>query len=427
MKKLLCTMLSVSALYVSPVIIDGVAEVHAEEAKKSVRVPAMRNRVYTQFARAQQIADAGDKAGGLAVLDEVKDRIDSLNSYEVAMLWNFYGFTHYANDDLPQAIASFKNVIAQEAIPESLRLSTLYSLAQLSMQQQDYGQTIEFLNQWQAINTKALTTSQHVMYANVFYQDKKYQRSLTSINNAIELAKAENEVPKENWLILARANYYELKQPKKVTEIMEEMVRLYSKPEYWIQLAGMYGEIGEEQKQMGAMEAAWQAGYVTKPQDIRMLAQLYRFHGAPYKAAKLLDDAIAQGKIVASEKNLEMLAQSFTAARDDAKAIPVLVKASEIAESGKFDAQLAQAYLNTEKWQKAIDSADKALKRGGISREGDMHLVLGMSYFNMKKFDKSLDAFKAAEDIAAARKTAKQWGKYVAREKAQYEQLAMLN
>ncbi|GHG03307.1 tetratricopeptide repeat protein [Thalassotalea marina] len=427
MKKLLCTMLSVSALYVSPVIIDGVAEVHAEEAKKSVRVPAMRNRVYTQFARAQQIADAGDKAGGLAVLDEVKERIDSLNSYEVAMLWNFYGFTHYANDDLPNAIASFKNVVAQEAIPETLRLSTLYSLAQLSMQQQDYGQTIKFLDQWQAINTKALTTSQHVMYANVYYQDKKYQQSLTSINNAIELAKLNKEVPEENWLILARANYYELKQPKKVVEIMEEMVRLYSKPEYWIQLAGMYGEVGEEQKQMGAMEAAWQAGFITKPQDITMLAQLYRFHNAPYKAAKLLDDSIAQGQIVASEKNLEMLAQSFIAARDDLKAIPVLVKASEIAESGKFDAQLAQAYLNTEKWQQAIASADKALKRGGINREGDMHLVLGMSYFNMKEFDKSLDAFKAAEDIAAARKTAKQWGKYVAREKAQHEQLAMLN
>ena len=414
-------------LYVSPVLVDGVAEVHAEEAKKSVRVPAMRNRVYTQFARAQEIADNGDTAGGLAVLAEVEERLDSLNSYEVAMLWNFYGFMHYANEDLPKAISSFKNVVAQEAIPESLRMSTLYSLAQLSMQQEDYGETLNYLNQWKAVNTKPLSADQHMLFARVFYQDKKYQASLTSVNNAVELANANNEIPKENWLILQRANYYELKQPEKVTEVMELMVKLYSKPEYWIQLAGMYGEIGQEEKQMGAMETAWQAGYISKAQDIITLVQLYRFNGVPYKAAKLLNESIEAGVIVADEKYLEMLAQSYVAAKNEEKAIPVLVKASEIAETGKFDAQLAQAYLNTEKWQKAIDAAESALKRGGINREGDMHLVIGMSQFNLKAFDKSLVAFKNAESIKASSRTAKQWTKYVLREKQQAEQLAMLN
>ena len=125
-----------------------VAKAQAEETKKSVRVPAMRNRVYTQLARAQQIADNGDKAEGLAVLDAVKDRLESLNSYEKSMLWNFYGFMHYANEDLVQAKASFKNVVAQDAIPESLRLSTLYSLAQLSMQQQAHEETLNYLNLW---------------------------------------------------------------------------------------------------------------------------------------------------------------------------------------------------------------------------------------------------------------------------------------
>ena len=113
--------------------------------KETKRVPAMRNRVYSQLARAQSLADAGDKAAGFAVLDEVKERINSLNSYERAMMFNFYGFMHYANDDLAPAIASFKQVVAAQAIPDSLMTSTLYSLAQLSMQLEDFNEALIYL------------------------------------------------------------------------------------------------------------------------------------------------------------------------------------------------------------------------------------------------------------------------------------------
>ncbi len=439
MQKIIGSIITMGAMYLSPVIFTHSAVAMAadqneaqtaqskSQAPASVRVPAMRNRVYTQLARAQQIADAGDKAGGLAVLDEVKERSSSLNSYEKAMLWNFYGFMHYASEDLPQAIASFEQVVAEQAIPESLRLSTLYSLAQLSMQQENYSKTLAYLTQWQSQNAKPLMANQHALFSQVYYQDKQYDKSIIAINNAIEVASANNEVPKENWLILQRANYYELKQPENVTKVMEELVRLYGKAEYWLQLAGMYGEIGAEDKQMAVMEAAWQAGFITKEQDILTLVQMYRFHGAPYKAAKVLNDEIAHGQIVATERNLEMLAQSYVAAKDDLKAIPVLIKASEIAETGKFDAQLAQAYLNLEKWQLAIDSADKALERGGVLREGDMHLILGMSHFNLDEFEKSLYALRVAEDFKESAKTAKQWLKYVEREQGQHAQLAMLN
>jgi len=426
MNKIIVPLLLAGATYFAPTTENIGVQAAETQSKASVKVPAMRNRVYTQFARAQKIADEGNKAEGLAVLDEVKERIDSLNSYEQAMLWNFYGFMYYGNDDLTNALASFKKVVAQEAIPASLRLSTLYSLAQLSMQQQDYTSALKYLAQWQANNTKALTANQHVMIANAYYLDKNYEKSLVSINNAVELAETNGESIKENWLILQRANYYELKQPEMVAKVLEKMVRLFDKPKYWIQLSGMYGELGQEEKQLAVLETAWQAGYVEKSQDIITLAQLYRFKGAPYKAAKVLSDSIEKGIVVANERHLEMVAQSFIAAKNEDLAIPVLVKASEIADTGKFDALLAQTYLNTEKWQKAIASAEKAVERGGIDRLGDMQLILGMAYFNLKDFDSALLALGTAKNIKESARTAEQWFKYVKREQGEHERLAML-
>jgi len=426
MNKIIVPLLLAGATYFAPTTENIGVQAAETQSKASVKVPAMRNRVYTQFARAQKIADEGNKAEGLAVLDEVKDRIDSLNSYEQAMLWNFYGFMYYGNDDLANALASFKKVVAQEAIPASLRLSTLYSLAQLSMQQQDYKSALDYLAQWQANNTKALTANQHVMIANAYYLDKNYEKSLVSINNAVELAETKGESIKENWLILQRANYYELKQPEMVAKVLEKMVRLFDKPKYWIQLSGMYGELGQEEKQLAVLEAAWQADYLEKSQDIVTLAQLYRFKGAPYKAGKVLSDSIEKGIVVANERHLEMVAQSYIAAKNEDLAVPVLVKASEIADTGKFDALLAQTYLNTEKWQKAISSAEKAVERGGIDRLGDMQLILGMAYFNLKDFDNALLALGTAKNIKESSRTAEQWFKYVKREQGEHERLAML-
>ena len=434
-KKFILSLFSASAIYAAPALMTDfvgsssayAAENSQEVKKKAKRVPAMRNRVYTQLARAQKLADEGDRAAGFEVLDDVKKQLRNLNAYEKAMLWNFYGFMHYGADDIANAIKSFEMVVAEEAIPDSLHKSTLYSLAQLSMQLQDYAKAIEYLNTWKSVNTKPLTANQHMLFAQIFYQDKKFEQTLAAVQQAIDVVSAKNEVPKENWLILQRAAFYELGQPKQVTRVMEQLVRLYEKPEYWIQLGGMYGEIGEEDKQLAVMETAWQAGYITKPSEIVSLAQLYRYHGVPFKAAKLLDEAIAKGIVSAEEKYLEALAQSYVAAKEDEKAIPVLVKAAEIAETGKFDAQLAQSYLNLEQWQQALESAESAIKRGGIDHVGNMYLAMGMANFNLQKFDAALKAFEQAKEIKAVAKMASQWHKYVLREKTQQMRLAMTN
>lgn len=420
----------ISSTTFAPIV--AAEEVAAKESKKkSVRVPAMRNRVYAQLARAQKLADEGDKIEGFNVLEEVEERSDSLNSYERAMLWNFYGFMYYGNDDVNSAVDSFQKVVAEEAIPESLRLSTLYSLAQLSMQLQDYDKTLDYLSTWKALNSKAMTANQEVLFAQVHFQNKSYATSLEYIDKAIALVTVKNEIPKENWLILQRANFYQLKQPKNVTKVIEQLVRHYNKPKYWLQLSGMYGEIGEEDKQLATMESAWQAGYITKSSDIVTLAQLYRYHGVPYKAGKLLADAIQQGVVAPEEKFLAMQAQSYVAAKDEKRAIPVLKQVAEISENGMYDAQLAQVYLNTEKWDLAKNYAAKAIDRGGLKgsvyNEGTMHLVIGMSWFNLNQYDQSLASLKKSSEFSQTKKVASQWLSYVEKEKAQQAQLAMVN
>ncbi|PTB82620.1 hypothetical protein C9986_02485, partial [Pseudidiomarina aestuarii] len=81
------------------------------ESQERKRTPALREQVYSQLARAQELADAGDVPAGIAALQNVEAKISSMNSYERAMLWNFYGYMYYGQDNIERAIHYFSKVV----------------------------------------------------------------------------------------------------------------------------------------------------------------------------------------------------------------------------------------------------------------------------------------------------------------------------
>ena len=426
-----CALLG-ATLYVAPAVsvnIDGgIASAQESEAKaerKLKRVPALRGKVYEQLARAQKFADEGDVQQGLSVLDEVQSKASSMNSYELAMLYNFYGFIYYNEEDYQKAFESFKQVVAQQPIPESFEQTTLFSLAQLSMMQSKYDEVLSYLDRWDGLNNGKVPAKNFVLRAQAMYQNKDYQKASEFIEKAIATQEEnpDDGIADENWYILQRAIYYELKQPKKVTDVLVKLVRYYDKPKYWLQLGGMYGEIGQEKKQLAVMEAAHQMGYVESGADMFNLAQLYYYHQVPYKGAELMEEAIADGKLKRNLKNLRFLSQCYAASKDSDKAIPVMQQAAELSDDGELNAQLAQLYLNSDQWELAIDNARMALDKGDIRSPGTAHLVIGMALFNQQRFAEALNALAEAEKFKRTKKMAKQWQKYVSSEKSSFEQI----
>ncbi|MCF6434436.1 CDC27 family protein [Pseudoalteromonas sp. MMG022] len=414
------------AVAVAPSIVSltpyvSVSTAYAET--KTKRVPALREKVYSQLARAQKLADDGDVKAGLEALDSIKDRSSSMNSYEIAMMYNFYGFIYYNENQLDKAIAAFESVVAEEEIPESLRLSTTFSLAQLAMANSEYNKVIKYLEQWDSINTKTIPDNYYVLRSQANYQLKNYQEALKYINTVINVTEADNGIPKENWLVLQRALYYSLNQPIEVTKTLEKMVKLFNKPDYWVQLAGMYGEIGEEKKQLAIFEAAKQQGFVKTRSHIMQLAQVYMYNGLSYKAAKLMEQGLLSGVVEDNPKNQVFIAESLVQAKENNKAISYFEKASEQVEHGNYEQRLAEVYITLEMYDEAADAARLALDKGGLTFESNAYVALGMAQYNLQNFDASILAFEQAEKHKKSENIAKQWIKYVKKEKLHSETL----
>ena len=401
----------------------SIASAQAAQEQKTKRVPALREKVYSQLARAQKLADDGDVKAGLEALDSINERSSSMNSYEIAMMHNFYGFIYYNQNDLPKAIASFERVVAEEGIPETLRLSTTFSLAQLAMANSDYDKVIAFLDNWDEINTQPIPEGYYLLRAQTYYQLKDYKQGLDYITKVISLSDDEGKTPKENWLVLQRAMFYSLNQTNKVVEVLERMVKLYDKPEYWVQLSGMYGETGQEKKQLAVIEAAYQQGFLTSRADLRQLAQVYLYNGLAFKAAEFMSKAIDNGIAEKTAKNYAFVAEAMIQAKEDEKSIEYFVKAADLSDHGQYDQRLAEVYVNTEHYEDAADSARKALDKGGLDFESNAFVALGMAQYNLQNFDASILAFEQAEKHKKSQRLAKQWIKYVKREKVHAETL----
>ncbi|WP_293746215.1 hypothetical protein [uncultured Paraglaciecola sp.] len=408
--------------------------VNAEQVKverKTKRVPTLRSKVYDQLSRAQGLADAGNQVEAFAVLDKVKSKASSMNSYEQAMMYNFYAFIHYEAENYDQAIAAFESVVQQQPIPETFEQATLFSLAQLHMMRGNYDKTIAKIEQWEAIQkslypTKDIPAKNLVLKAQAMYQKQDYAVASEYINAAVEQVESNNlgfQVD-EQWYVLQRAVYFELKQPENVKNVLLKLVKKFEAPKYWLQLAGMYGELEQEQKQLAVMEIAEQKSIIASGSDMFNLAQLYYYHQMPYKAAAVIQKAMDAGKLIEDERNLTFLGQSWNAAKETEKAIPVMLAAAKLSKTGELYAQLGQMYLNMDKWDLAITASQQALEKGGLRNEGMSHLVIGMAQFNVGAYNEALNQLAKAQEYDGSRGMAQQWSKFVEGERKQYASFA---
>ena len=270
-----------------------------------------------------------------------------LSPYETAQIYNLQGYTNYLKEDYKAAIDSYQNVLKQPELPEALQQSTLKTMAQLYFTIEDYNKALETINRLMAIISEP-SADIYMLQGQAYFQMGEYEKALGPIKIAIDMYRDQGKVPKENWLLLLRVCYWELKDFPNMLIVLQELIQEYPKDTYVLTLAGVYSELGDTKKQLALTEALYEKGYISGKQHAVNLANLYLLHGIPYKAATLLEKEMADGNVEENTRNLRLLSQAWYSARNDKKAIPPLVKAAKMGEDSELYIRLAQSYLNLE-------------------------------------------------------------------------------
>jgi tetratricopeptide (TPR) repeat protein len=343
--------------------------------------------------------------------------------------------------------------------PEStipLRNEALRALGRLHVGLENFQTGIKYILEYMDV-VETVTAQTWALLGRVYYTTGEFRKALSSLEKAVILAEEEGYKPKENWYSVMAASIGELKAEIGEKEaylrqiaIYEILVNLYPKKTYFIQLGGIYGQLGREKDYMITLKAAYAKDLLNREGEYQVLAQLLLLNQNPYWAAQVL--VSGQQKIItynetkidkttgeeikvektgpvikSNEKNLKLIADSWRMAQEIDKAIPVLAKAAELSKDGKAYVLLGNLYLGEDKIEKAVDAIKKGLKKGKIEKISQVHLTLGQAYFELQKFEEAKKEFRiAARDKDKKTKSmANNWIKYTENEEIRVKNLAL--
>jgi tetratricopeptide (TPR) repeat protein len=443
----------------------------AQEKKKTRKVPAMREKTYKKLAEAQLMVDPdsipreeGEPApvpkgtpqdAVLMLLDLMGSK--GLNSYEKAQIWNTLAFAYYTLDDMPKTVNAYEQILKQGVISEALELGSLRALFQLYYADEKYLKAIKYIDRFQAL--QAVPDPQITFFkATAYYQLENFRESLKQAILVEELAVArraarlessmeaisngkmsDEKMPeaklalqklqakqavKENWWYLQVVLYNELEDVDSVIRVLETLIVNYPKKQYWMHLAGMYSEKGQDDASLSAYYAAYIQDFLVRESEIVMMAQRLLGADNPYEASLVLEKGLKSKAIEENEKNLRLLATAYTLSQETNSAIDAWRDATKYAEDGDLHFRLAQALSAQDRHKEAVKAYSDAQKKGDLKKPGDVAFWKGISQMQLERWDSATKSFRSASKLDKKKsKQSRQYIRYISGEKRRQEEL----
>ncbi len=387
----------------------GIVEAAKPNDKSRPREPApsIRQTVFRQLESAQRLVEEKNFAQAHKVLSRLHNE-KSLSAYESAQAWNLTAYGYYLQGRYRDAIAAYNKVLNEKRIPKALIESTLRTLSQLHFSVEEYRQAIVYAERLMT-GAQTPTPDIYLLLGQAYFQLGDYQNAIQPLEHAVLQYREAGKKPKENWLLLLRVIYYELKRYNKMLLVFNELIRLYPKVQHLMTLADVYGELGDKRKQLVLMEALYEKDHLNTTHELVSLANLYILHEIPYKAAMLLEKEMNANRVEGIVRNLRLLSQAWYQAREIERSIPPLQRAAEKSNQGELYLRLAQAYIDLERWREAAAAIEEALVKPGIERPDRAHLMMGTALYHQQKLLLAKAAFEQASKDKRSEQVAKQW------------------
>jgi tetratricopeptide (TPR) repeat protein len=365
-------------------------------------------RTYKQLSRIHTSMERERYQEALAGLDRLRPRVEH-KPHEHALLLQTYGYLHARQAQYPQAIAVLQQCLELAALPEDASQQTLYLLAQLQLATADYQAAAASLERWFRQEQQPAPAA-HALAGTAYAYTKRYPAAVKHLRKAIALAPD----PDRNWYRQLLAVYYESGQFQAAAKLLEQLItQSAGDKDYWLQLSGVYRELGNNEQSLAVMELAYLRGLLTEEAELVNLGRYYLYMGMPYKAGQLLEQALREGSIDPDIENWRLLNDAWVHAREPERALAATERALKVTRDANLYLVRAQLLADREQWTAARREAEAALKTGGLAVPGKAHLLQGIAHYRLQQLQRAQTSFELAGDFEDTRQQAGRWLQHV--------------
>ena len=348
--------------------------------------------------------------------DEARAKLEKLNPkrlnpYERALAYRFLAYAAIGQEDSEGAIRYFQKVVEQQALLIGEEATIRFSIAQIQASQGQWEEVDETLSEWFPYVERPNGIAYYLL-AISRYQRDMYDEALAPALESLEVS----DKPQERWLQLVAALHLQVEDFDSAVPILEELVTRFAKKQYWVQLSLIYAAGGDYQNALRVQQLAYAQDLLTTSDELQRLARTFLFHQLPYPAAKVLDRGLEEGRIDPDRDVLELLGNSWIAAREYENSIEPLQRAADLSEDGRLYLRLGQVRVRREDWKAATALIHKAIEKGGLVDIGKAQMLLGISYFGDDRQKLARRAFSRARQHESTRADANAWLDHIDRQ-----------
>lgn len=369
------------------------------------------SRVTREFA-ARRLHDANELLAAqnyekaLARLQQIETS-RRVSDYERALAYQGMGFVYSAMGKYERSVRAFES-IRPGVLERGSELNVVYNLGQLYVALGRTDDAIEALERWFGAAENP-SPHAHITLANAYLQADRYADALPLVERACKAASS----PPESWLRLLVSLNVELSQLDRAIAVLERLVARYPRKSYWMQLSGLYGEVGRDRDALTAVELADIQAPLRDADDLNYLVHSLLHHGIPYKAARIVERGLSTGTLDDDWRNHDLLASSLLQAREVERAIDPLTRAASKSTDGNLWFKLAQLRVQREEWKEARTALHRAQERGGLDHPGMAALLAGIANLNLGERDLAREAFQQARGFSESRRSAIDYVEYL--------------
>lgn len=344
---------------------------------------------------------------------EILYEIDEDEGYDRAFTDNFIGkMIAGQGDDGAKALKYLHSSVSPKRLNDSEHAGTLRLVADLSLQEKEYKQAVEYYNKWMEFTCKE-DPDVYTRMAQAYYELKQLPKMIEPADKAIALY----EKPNKNPYLLKLQSFFERKMYADTVKVAEILVRTFPENKtYWTQLGFFYMLTEDYKKALSTFEIAYNEGYLVKKSEIKALSQLYATNSIPYKSAVVLEKHMKEGLIDSDRTSLTSLANSWHQAREYVKAAKYYGEAAALENDPDLYRKQGVLLLSAEDYKGAIKALDKALEEGA-DQEGRIHIALMEANIYIGNFKQAMVHVREAKKDKGVARNARAWEPYI-KEKA---------
>lgn len=307
------------------------------------------------------------------------------------------------------SLAYFERAVDLDTLPDTAHFTLMYQIAQLYFMQERYDEALEKLDLWFCKSPPGeVTSAAYVLQASIHARKQDYAGALDAIDRAIAM----DGDPEEPWYQLKLAAHYELGQFPGAAQTLETLIARWPQRKiYWTQLSQVCLRLGQDDRALAVQALAYRNGLLDEQADLLYLSGLYSQSGIPFKAAEVLQSGLETGVVEPGRYHWTVVAEAWYAAEELEKSLLAYEMAGRLADDGDTDLGRGYILVDLERWPEALESLDRALRKGGLDerKTAEAHLLRGMAHFKLGSFEDAGSDWARAARSEKTGEAARQW------------------